>query len=174
MTLDNVFYGNSGVNIFYGLGGRDTYYISQSSDVIVESDNAGFDKVYADVSYTLGNNVEVLYLTGDGAINGTGNALDNIIFSNIGQNTLTGLAGNDTYYIANANDIIIELPNEGTDHVWLENISGHYQIGENIEDATETGERKADGSYVHWMQADIKDINVTGNALNNTIFFKEW
>ena len=48
------------------------------------------------VTYTLGANVENLTLTGTGAINGTGNALDNVLTGNCGNNILTGGAGNDT------------------------------------------------------------------------------
>ena len=41
-------------------------------------------------------NVENLTLTGTSGINGTGNALDNIITGNTGSNVLTGGGGNDT------------------------------------------------------------------------------
>ena len=50
----------------------------------------------ASISYTLGANVENLTLTGSGAINGTGNTLDNILIGNSGANKLIGDAGNDT------------------------------------------------------------------------------
>ena len=40
--------------------------------------------------------IENLTLTGIGAINGTGNALDNILIGNTGNNILTGLGGDDT------------------------------------------------------------------------------
>ena len=41
--------------------------------------------------------MENLTLTGTTAINGTGNALDNILTGNSAANVLTGGAGNDTY-----------------------------------------------------------------------------
>ena len=48
------------------------------------------------VSYTMGNNLENLTLTGTTAINGTGNSLNNRITGNAANNTLIGGAGNDT------------------------------------------------------------------------------
>ena len=49
------------------------------------------------ISYTLGANVENLTLTGTGAINATGNTLDNTLTGNAGNNVLDGGAGNDDH-----------------------------------------------------------------------------
>jgi Ca2+-binding RTX toxin-like protein len=46
--------------------------------------------VQSSATYTLSNNVENLILTGSSNISGTGNALDNVIVGNSGNNTLTG------------------------------------------------------------------------------------
>ena len=59
-----------------------------------ESAAEGHDEVRSYVSYTLGANVEDLRLQ-TGAINGTGNALDNLIYGNGANNQLQGLDGND-------------------------------------------------------------------------------
>ena len=48
------------------------------------------------VTYTLGANVENLTLTGAGAINATGNALDNTLIGNSAANVLSGGAGDDS------------------------------------------------------------------------------
>lgn len=74
-------------------------------------------------------------LTGTATINGTGNALDNVLIGNSAANLLVGLAGNDridggagidtmqggvgddTYVVDVLGDVITENANEGTDTV---------------------------------------------------------
>ena len=92
-TLD----GGTGADTLYGGTGNDTYVVDNAGDVVTEYANEGIDTVQSGISYTLGNNVENLTLTGTAAINGTGNELDNTIAGNAGNNTLSGLAGSDTY-----------------------------------------------------------------------------
>lgn len=113
--------GNGGANTLDGRGGNDTmkggaggdtYVVDSESDVVEESDNntpqsetgeflfldvgGNVDKVIASVSFTLGNFLEILELSGAGDTKGTGNALDNELRGNGGRNTLTGGAGDDT------------------------------------------------------------------------------
>ena len=64
---------------------------------------------------TLGSNVENLTLTGSAAINGTGNALDNVLTGNSGVNTLTGGAGNDTMTGGSGNDVYSFMRGDGQD-----------------------------------------------------------
>ena len=98
---DNIMIGNAGANILSGAGGNDTYYIESLADSIVENAGEGIDVVITPLSYTLGNNVDNLTLTGAGNLNGTGNGLDNTIIGTMksagpgGQNVLTGGDGND-------------------------------------------------------------------------------
>ena len=80
--------------------GNDTYVVDNTGDVVTENANEGTDTVQAGVTYTLATNVENLTLTGTGSINGTGNALDNVITGNSGNDdwprrndTLGGGAG---------------------------------------------------------------------------------
>ncbi|MFM6282719.1 MAG: bluetail domain-containing putative surface protein, partial [Dolichospermum sp.] len=54
------------------------------------------DTLSAAATTTLPTNVENLTLTGTTAINGTGNAGNNVITGNAGNNTLTGGVGKDT------------------------------------------------------------------------------
>ncbi|MDW2812726.1 hypothetical protein R5K32_21710, partial [Acinetobacter baumannii] len=58
-----------------------------------ENAGEGIDTVLSSITYTLGNNLENLTLTGSTAINGTGNALNNVLIGNSAINTLTGGAG---------------------------------------------------------------------------------
>ena len=113
--------------------------------------SAGTDTVQSSVSYTLGANVENLTLTGSANINGTGNSLDNIITGNSGINVLSGGAGNDTYIVENAGDVVTEAVNEGTDTVQS---SITFALGANVENLTLTGSA---------------NINGTGNGLANII-----
>ena len=91
-TLD----GGVGTDKMYGGAGDDTYYVDNAKDVTDETTGDGTDTVYASVTCTIGTGIENLILTGTGAINGTGNALDNEITGNAGNNVLTGGAGADT------------------------------------------------------------------------------
>jgi Ca2+-binding RTX toxin-like protein len=64
------------------------------------------DTLTQDVTSTLPTNVENLTLTGTTAINGTGNAGDNVLIGNSANNILTGLAGNDTLNGGAGNDTL--------------------------------------------------------------------
>jgi len=159
--------GGAGNDTMTGGTGDDVYIVDSVSDVTIELPNEGIDTVESSVTWTLSANVENLYLTGKAAINGTGNALDNTIVGNSAANTLTGGAGNDsldgragadrmvgglgddTYYVDNVGDVVVENANEGVDSV---ESSISYTLGSNVENLT-----LADGAA----------INGTGNVLDN-------
>ncbi|MFM7087697.1 MAG: calcium-binding protein [Cyanobium sp.] len=94
-ALGNILTGNAATNTLNGGFGNDTYVIG-AGDTVVEALNAGTDRVQSSVAYTLGANVENLTLTGAGVINGTGNAISNILTGNAAANTLNGGFGNYT------------------------------------------------------------------------------
>lgn len=81
----------------WGGTGNDTFIVRQTGDAVVENANEGIDlvKSYA-TDVTLSDNVEYLRMMTTGAATGTGNALDNMIYSGAGDDTLHGMAGNDT------------------------------------------------------------------------------
>jgi Ca2+-binding RTX toxin-like protein len=134
-----------------GGAGGDTYVVDDSGDVVTEASGAGTDTVQSSISYALTTNVENLTLTGTGNINGTGNALNNILMGNSAANILSGGAGDDTYVVNNADDVVVEAASEGTDTVQS---SVSYSLATNVENLVLTGEGH---------------INATGNELANTI-----
>ena len=90
--------GSDGTDTLVGGSGNDIYVLSatDTGDVITELNGGGTDTVQAAFTYTLGNYLENLTLTGSGNIDGTGNGVANILIGNSGNNVLTGGAGNDT------------------------------------------------------------------------------
>jgi Ca2+-binding RTX toxin-like protein len=157
---NDVLDGKGGTDTMKGGAGDDTYDVDSTSDVVTELAGEGVDEVRSNVTYTLGANIERLMLTGSNAINGTGNASDNMMVGNAaannlnggaGSDTLEGGMGNDTYIVDSAGDLVTELESEGIDLVQ----SGvTYTLGANVDNLTLTG---------------TGAINGTGNALDNAL-----
>ena len=173
--------GGAGTDILIGGIGNDTYVVDSNTDTINENPNAGTDTIQSSVTYTIAAaNVENLTLTGTTAINGTGNAVNNVITGNsannildggvgtdilignagddtlnggAGTDTLIGGIGNDTYVVDSFDDTITETNDPDTDTV---ESSVTFSIGNfaNVENLKLTG---------------TTPINGTGNPLNNTI-----
>ena len=134
--LSNILIGNDGRNVINGVFGsdnmagglgNDVYVVNSSGDWVTEDVDSGYDIVGASISYTLTANVEQLALRDEDDINGRGNALDNRLFGNIGNNDLNGLggadlmiglAGDDTYTVDNIGDEVREAAGEGFDIVF--------------------------------------------------------
>jgi Ca2+-binding RTX toxin-like protein len=125
-SADNIIIGNSGNNSLDGgsgghdtlIGGLgdDTYIVNSGGVTIIEHAGEGMDTVKSSITYTLGDNLENLTLTGGAGINGTGNELDNVITGNGAVNTLSGLGGNDTLNGGAANDQL--LGGDGNDTLY--------------------------------------------------------
>ena len=198
--LDNTLTGNSGANVLTGLAGNDwldgkagvdtmlggsgndTYVVDNAGDVVTELANEGVDTVRSSLTYTLAANVENLLLTGSTAINGTGNALDNVLTGNTGANMLTGGAGNDTlnggtgadtmlggagddsYTVDNTGDVVTENATEGTDSVTS---SIAYALGATLENLTLSGSSAIAGTGN--AAANI----LVGNTGANTLWGRE-
>ncbi|HZW16649.1 MAG TPA: family 16 glycosylhydrolase, partial [Brevundimonas sp.] len=103
-SSDDFLYGFGGNDQLDGLGGadamaggvgNDTYIVDNAGDVLTELRGEGIDTVFSSISFTLGDNVERLALSGSGAIDGVGNELNNRLNGNAAANVLTAGAGND-------------------------------------------------------------------------------
>nr|WP_321462476.1 calcium-binding protein [uncultured Cohaesibacter sp.] len=93
--------GGAGVDIMTGNVGNDVYIVDNGNDKAVELAGQGTDLVKSSVTFSLqtnGQQVENLTLTGNAAINGTGNGLGNVVNGNMSGNILNGLAGNDKLF----------------------------------------------------------------------------
>jgi hypothetical protein len=147
-TLANTISGNSGSNLIDGGGGadamsggagNDTYFVDNAGDTVIESAGAGNDAVFGSVNYGLTANVETLVLQGGADLQGFGNGLVNALFGNSGNNlvdgsggadAMSGGTGNDTYFVDNAGDAVIENAAQGNDAVFA---SVNYGLTANVE-----------------------------------------
>ena len=111
----DVLNGLLGADTLVGGLGNDTYYVDNSGDVVVELAGEGTDRVVSTTSTILGENVEKLKLSGTEAIEGTGNALNNVIVGDTVSNILSGLGGNDRL-TGNAGDDTL-LGGDGNDRL---------------------------------------------------------
>jgi Ca2+-binding RTX toxin-like protein len=162
--------GGLGNDTMTGGIGDDYYYVDTINDVIVENAGEGTDGVVSSMSYVLAANLEVLSLTGNLAINGTGNDVDNSLYGNnaanvltggagtdylsgaLGSDTLVGGTGDDSYFVQDALAAVTELAGEGVDNV-TSTVS--FTLGANVETL------RLNAGYT---------INGTGNELANTIW----
>ncbi|HYD67371.1 calcium-binding protein, partial [Azospirillum sp.] len=127
--------GGAGADVMTGGLGNDVYQVDDVGDVVTENAGEGIDRVRSSITHTLGATLENLTLTGSAAIDGFGNAANNVMSGNGAANRLEGYGGNDTlngggggdtlvggtgndlYSVDNAGDVLVELAGEGTDTV---------------------------------------------------------
>jgi Ca2+-binding RTX toxin-like protein len=99
--------GELGDDRMSGGQGDDIYYVDSARDIVIEGVKQGHDVVYTTLGYKLGANLEELGITSAADVNGTGNALDNVLAGNVGRNRLDGLAGNDFLLGAGGADTLL-------------------------------------------------------------------
>jgi Ca2+-binding RTX toxin-like protein len=166
---NNVLNGRAGADTMAGLAGNDTYVVDSVADVVTEAVGNGTDTVQSAVDFTLGNNVENIFLLGAGNINGTGNSVANVMTGNSGNNvlngrggadTMTGLAGNDTYVVDSTSDQVVEAVGGGTDTVQT---AVSLTLAENVENLFLLGAGNINGI------GNTLDNAITGNSGNNTL-----
>ena len=150
---DNILDGQSGADQLTGGAGNDTYIVDNASDVLIEFQGQGTDKVLSSISFSIDliTDVEDIVLTGTDSINATGNFHDNHIWGNSGVNVLSGGGGNDIYDLS-AGDSVLENAGEGLDKELSSTVSfvlfGNVELGE--------------------LQG-LGNLNLTGNELDNTL-----
>ncbi|MDX9670946.1 MULTISPECIES: matrixin family metalloprotease [unclassified Pseudomonas] len=172
---DNILDGGTGIDRMIGGTGNDTYIVDNSGDVIVETSTLAneIDTVRSSVNWVLGANLENLTLTGTGNLAGYGNALDNVIIGNDGNNELSGQGGLDTLIGGKGNDaylvdqigelaLVKELANEGTDTIYITYTSTAQ---------TNTVDLSTSNllNFENVTLLGAGQFNVIGNASNNTL-----
>ncbi|NIX75674.1 cadherin domain-containing protein [Microvirga terricola] len=122
-TLD----GGIGADTMIGGKGNDTYYVDNAGDKVVEAVGGGRDVVHTSVSYALEAGLEIEELRaagGTAVINLTGNEFANSLYGNGAANELNGGAGadymeggagDDTYYVDDQGDVVVEAFDQGVD-----------------------------------------------------------
>lgn len=177
-TGNNYFNGGEGADYMAAGRGDDMYNVDNVGDQVVERANEGYDRVLAYIDYTLTDNVERLQMYGT-AIDGTGNALDNVIIGNSRANHLLGLAGDDqinggagadtmeggtgddVYTVDNVGDRVIEGIGGGQDRVAA---SVNFTLDSNIERLDLTGGVAVSGT------GNSLNNQIGGNAIANTLY----
>jgi Ca2+-binding RTX toxin-like protein len=162
---NNKFDGLGGADVMKGDIGNDIYTVDNTGDVVTETSALAteIDTVNSSITYTLGANLENLTLTGTAAINGTGNALKNVLTGNTGANALNGGAGNDTLNGgAGVDKLIGGLGND----VYVVDIVGDV-VTETSALATEID--TVNSSITYTLTDNVENLNLTGTvAINGT------
>ncbi|MER8548307.1 calcium-binding protein [Mesorhizobium sp. M1169] len=175
----NVINGGRGADMMSGYGGNDTYYVDNAGDKVNEAVGGGSDSVITSVShaFSTGSQIELLATSnasGTTAINLTGNEFGQAIQGNAGANVINGLGGadkmsgyggDDTYYVDNAGDRVIEAAGGGTDRVFAA-VSHTLSAGSQIELLATSN---ASGTTTMTLNGNEFGQTIQGNAGANVI-----
>jgi Ca2+-binding RTX toxin-like protein len=120
----------------------------------------GNPSVYAGAIDLTGNSLDN-NLTGNALANTlTGNSGNNVIDGGAGTDTMAGGAGNDTYIVDNTGDVVTEAASAGTDTIQS---SVTYTLPTNVENLVLTG-----SANINATGAALSGV-IAGNTGNNTI-----
>ena len=104
----------TGVDTLIAGSGNTLFVVDNAADAVQVTGQAGSDTVESSVSYTLGQGVDILELTGSSDLQGQGNAdAANLIEANSGDDTLVAGSGSDTLVAGSASDTLVA--GSGTD-----------------------------------------------------------
>ncbi|WP_279340859.1 calcium-binding protein [Zavarzinia aquatilis] len=180
-------FGGDGSDTLTGGADDDIYVVTDLFDTIVELDGGGTDRVAATVDFTLGDFVERLSFRGSADLDGTGNALDNRIYGNVGANILDGGAGNDVLRGGDGNDTLIGglgddrlAGGAGADTMTGGDGNDYYDVDDVGDAVTETAGGGVDtirtlvgGSLAAEVEimilAGAAELGASGNDLDNVI-----
>ncbi|MBB3017131.1 Ca2+-binding RTX toxin-like protein [Microvirga lupini] len=192
---DDYLDGRGGNDTLRGGLGNDSYFVGDAGDVVVETENAGFDSIFTGIDFVLPDFVERLVLQPPTlmGLRGTGNGLDNvltggqwndtlfggdgndrleggIVNGNSGQDSLIGGAGDDTYVVDLDTDVVVELVDEGTDLVL--SAAANYTLSNHVENLTIVGTFGANGygnALDNWLIGNIAGNILEGGGGNDTL-----
>jgi trimeric autotransporter adhesin len=151
--------GGAGADTMDGGLGNDVFIVDSSGDVVIDA--GGVDRIETRLTYRLGAGIENLTLTGTSNIRGIGNSLSNTIQGNSGNNVIDGSLGadvmagghgNDSYFVGDPLDRVLETAMAGFDVIYS---AVTYTMGFNVEVLRLEG---------------VTNIAGYGNSQNNTIY----
>ena len=176
---DDTLYLDDGPDRAEGGAGDDTYRISVFGAEVIEAAGGGTDTIRTTVDITLDRTSEVenVFVSDNSSTNAVdlvgsdinntlrGNNGDNELNGGAGADLLVGYSGNDTYFVDNAGDRIIEAADQGRD-VLLTDLN--YILS-----STASIEILASASFAattaQTLQGNDGNNLVVGNAGNNTL-----
>lgn len=169
---------NYGNDTLIGGGGDDTFSVFQAATNITELAGGGVDTLYyyGSSAFELAEQVENLFFSDNpDGVTIAGNDLANLIYilpndtdntvqtidGGAGADTMAAGAGNDTYIVDNAGDIVIEMNSAGTDSITLSGVSLFNMASNalNVENLTISG----------LDVANTTSVTIIGNSVDNTI-----
>ena len=195
----NVLDGRSGADHLYGGYLDDTYHVDNAGDVVDESldnpisgppgtglliDKGGRDTVVSSINFSLVASANVLgwledlTLTGQSDLSATGNTLNNRLQGNAGANLINGgfgadwmagALGDDSYWVDNAADTVVERAGEGFDTV---RSSVSYTLSDEVESLILTGTTSINGTgnaQANQLKGSAGKNILDGGAENDTV-----
>lgn len=155
--------GGEGLDTLIGERGADWYVLDDIDDVVIEGDGDQDDTIEVAFSYSLGSDIENLFLAGTSSIDGTGNASNNTIVGNSGNNTLLGLDGDDVLDGGGGADYLDG--GAGINTVSVE--FGNFASNLNLE--TETGSGGLTFTNIHNLRGSSFGDTLIGDAQDNVL-----